>query len=151
MPTIPVHFPSASIILINKPKISSLKMVIYHQKQNGRVKLEWGVKTIPLVSICMTWRDSMSTINTHNQSLISLDYEKFRQNEDRNDFKTEFEHRFAERTRFTNPRREAKKQKMNEDIDQQETDDKDEQETDHEDQQDEQEIEDMNGKEGNEE
>jgi hypothetical protein len=61
MPTIPVHFPSASIILINKPKISSLKMVIYHQKQNGRVKLEWGVKTIPLVSICMTWRDSMST------------------------------------------------------------------------------------------
>jgi hypothetical protein len=80
-----------------------------------------------------------------------LDYEKFIQNEGRNDFTTEFEHGFAERTRFANPRREAKKQKMNEDIDQQETDDEDQQETDHEDQQDEHEIADMNGKEGNEE
>jgi hypothetical protein len=61
MPTTTVYFPSASIILIKKQKISSLKMVIYHQKENGRVKLEWGVKTIPLVSICMTWRDLVST------------------------------------------------------------------------------------------
>jgi hypothetical protein len=51
---------------------------------------------------------------THNQSLISLDYEKFKQNGGRNDFETEFEHGFAERTRFTKPRREANKQKMNE-------------------------------------